>query len=134
MNAEDLRIGNLFIYEATYHSIISITETLCKSYWLKGNNKLDVYTHLYDDNIEPIQLTEEWLTKFGFENIDYGHSRYLINPDKTIRLIWNNGWLYPQIEQAPEMSSESTQVVSLDRIKYVHELQNLYYALTHEEL
>jgi len=119
IDARELRIGNYI-------------STGDNNYNADSNNIYDLQYGLA--KFLPVILTEEWLTKFGFENIDYGHSRYLINPDKTIRLIWNNGWLYPQIEQAPEMSSESTQVVSLDRIKYVHELQNLYYALTHEEL
>jgi hypothetical protein len=73
------------------------------------------FTH----QVEPIPLTEEWLLKFGFIPNPY-QDRYekgiiKFECDKTLgeTILW--------IELAPH-------------IKYVHQLQNLYFALTEEEL
>jgi hypothetical protein len=81
---------------------------------------------------KPIEL-KECIEKVGFENKDYGYSKKL-DIDTTLRLTVSNGWFYPRIEQAPEFSNEKIQVVSLKRIKYLHELQNLWYVLKQEEL
>lgn len=77
--------------------------------------------------IEPISLTEEWLLKFGFVEIDddglWGHpseelfqlqSKYLEGEGK-FNHIWDASYT-----EAP--------------IEFVHHLQNLYFALTGEEL
>jgi hypothetical protein len=44
-----------------------------------------------------------------------------------------DGW-YPVFIQMPELSSESEQRVGLRRIEYIHELENLFFVLTGEEL
>ena len=82
------------------------------------------------DELTPLELTPEWLIKFGFEEIveiidgvktfDY----YLEKNDFEFNCDWdldgklNYLWL----------SGLSV------KIKYVHQLQNLYFALTGEEL
>src|SRR5690606_38180140 len=83
--------------------------------------------------IKPIPLTEEWLLKFGFSRSDKGsvsaQFNLGINPvtnDNMIQLIW--------------LKNLMTTGYSLDgfpfytnghfKINYVHQLQNLYFALT----
>jgi hypothetical protein len=66
------------------------------------------YISLYD----PIPLTEEWLLKFGLMSI------------KTELGLWNNG-------DAIYFNYGLEKSIQL---KYVHQLQNLYFALTGEEL
>lgn len=68
---------------------------------------------------EPIPLTEEWLLKFGFEKNtgDYflGCFSMRIVGKEMIWFVCNDGDFSQQV-------------------KYVHQLQNLVYALTGEEL
>jgi hypothetical protein len=65
-------------------------------------------------DIKPIILTEEWLLKLGFDiNIPYG-------------------WFYRGFKLNKNFSYEL--IGDAIKIKYVHQLQNLYFALTGEEL
>jgi len=80
------------------------------------------------NNIEPIPLTEEYLLKFGFEKRNEGTSdawHIGMNPvthDWLFDLVWIKGYQYPFYRNG------------LFMIKSVHQLQNLYYAMTGEEL
>ena len=80
-------------------------------------------SNLYCEKIsvlKPIPLTEEWLFKFGFDN---KFNKGKINIIPKGRLGYKNGRTYFNswtiLEKQPD---------------YVHELQNLYFALTGEEL
>lgn len=66
---------------------------------------------------EPIPLTEEWLLKFGFKKI--GNQFIIENGRITLTddIKYGNQFIY-----------EFTSLV------YVHQLQNLYFALTGNEL
>lgn len=71
---------------------------------------------------KPIPLTEEWLLKFGFVN--NGQNIY----DKE-------GWL-PYLRERKFSDITYYQVFNVAdcAVVYVHQLQNLYFALTGEEL
>ena len=71
-------------------------------------------------NYEPIPLTEEWLLKFGFETKG-------INRPK-----WTK-WKVDLIEDEKGIFSFDESRIYID-IEFVHQLQNLYFALTGEEL
>jgi hypothetical protein len=75
--------------------------------------------------IHPILLTEEWLLKFGFDliNNEYHQSR-----NHELKLYWtvNKNKMIPEF-------NEKRFVTGYD-FKYVHQLQNLYFILTGEEL
>lgn len=87
----------------------------------------DCYKH---DGLEPIPLTEEWLVKMGFE--------------KRIDRIIGNVYTYGINKRTDDfmLSIQQTDVNKNDffyrnsfhRINYLHQLQNLYFALTVEEL
>ena len=105
MTANELRIGNLVEEPKGYtHRIETISE----------NSKRKRY---------PIPLTEEWLVKFGF----YWDSKkvYLCkNVDAyRIRYVRSEVHLF-----------QRSQLVIIPHMKHVHQLQNLYHALTGEEL
>ena len=77
-----------------------------------------------DDVFTPIPLTEEWLLKFGFEEKSKSKNFYLGNFRFHISKPVNyDGFIF----------CDGYDVIT-DRIKYVHQLQNLYFALTGEEL
>jgi len=73
--------------------------------------------------IEPIPLTEEWLIKFGFER-ESGESYWVISE--------------LEIQSVPKIGGGEMLMMPNARyakeIKYLHQLQNLYFALTGEEL
>ena len=81
------------------------------------------YNDEHLEDYEPIPLTEEWLLKFGFDSDPYQDMYVLgwlkINCDKT------RGGLELWVENI------TGNVVYL---QHVHSLQNLYFALTGEEL
>jgi len=81
------------------------------------------------NNINPIPITEEALVKMGFEKDNYGgfkhknlFSSFIKRPDYTFKS--ENVFYFLKVgddKDEPE-------------IKYVHQLQNLYYTLTQTEL
>jgi len=77
----------------------------------------------FDEFIRPIQLTEEWLLKFGFVK-DLENNIYL-NVNSNAFLCWQNN----RIEL---LDDENNKCISF--CNYVNQLQNLYFALTGEEL
>jgi hypothetical protein len=81
----------------------------------------ETFAHEY----EPIPLTEEWLLKFGFE--EFGLS---------IRVDVNRGdelCFYTQ-EKRLRYQTKGSGFTRDYNILYVHQLQNLYFALTGQEL
>jgi hypothetical protein len=70
------------------------------------------------EEVKPIPLTEEWLEKFGFEYSD-------LNGDSGL-------WKIPPF-QIYGKYNQFLYDYRLD-VNYVHQLQNLYFALTGEEL
>ena len=87
---------------------------------------------LKEENVFAIPLTEEWLQKFGFSDATgdgYGgflSPYYGENADKKIRV--------KKALREKEYYSHSLSGFDEVIIKYVHQLQNLYFALTGEEL
>ena len=97
---------------------------------------------------KPIPLTEEWLLKFGFENWGYG-SLYSNEHEKYTRYVLHNildgtsNFEIHFIESNYGNILNNEYVISCDEddrinwgveLKNVHQLQNLYFALTNEEL
>ena len=115
MEAKELRLGNL-VYD---------TEG-------KENNiSLEALTFLSKEpinQVRPIPLTEDWLLKFGFVH-DKTHDNYYIgyNPCSVKFDNGEGGWFFSN-----DISSASWYIFTL--FHYVHQLQNLYFALTGEEL
>lgn len=123
INAKELRLGNIVDYEATFHKITGLASEISSSVWLKG--KETVY-HVYD-HIKPIPLTEDWLSKFGFAK-EY-ENKYLLN--KSVIDTYSGSFEFNHVVD----SIKGRWVYScIANIKYVHQLQNLYFALTGEEL
>lgn len=106
MKATELRIGNLFQWIEIASMGIGVDVIT------KDNH----YT--YEDFKEPIPLTEEWLKRFGFEYSD-------LNGDSGL-------WKIPPF-QIYGKCNQFIYEYALD-VNYVHQLQNLYFALTGEEL
>jgi hypothetical protein len=123
MKANELRIGNFLQSDTNIIKIVGVVKKDIYYY----HNKKNLYV-LELNNFKPIPLTEEWLIKFGFEkkidcykNINYNFNGYFASFDCD-----NPMWF------GEDGCCE--QVTIKDNIKYVHQLQNLYFAVTGEEL
>ena len=122
MKATELRIGNYIDYE-TEREIVTMQITYEYIRLIHNGNK----------NFKPIPLTEEWLLKFGFEKeVEY---KKKINFSRFHLFQINASNPYNDNENEFKVNFyQSKQTVELCRIKHVHQLQNLYFALTNEEL
>ncbi|TFD96692.1 hypothetical protein E2605_07685 [Dysgonomonas capnocytophagoides] len=132
MKANEIRIGNLF----TISGFPMYIEAIFKDtvYLNFEGNEGDVWEENTKD-LEPIPLTEEILIKAGATKIEDDHVYLMLQDAATHLILMKSGehW-YPSIEQEPEFSNFDSNIVALNRIESVHQLQNLCFALTGEEI
>lgn len=121
MKANELRIGNWYLSTKFQVPVICEMGDFYEIYArADGSSEYTV-----DDIFEPIPLTEEWLLKFGFRN-ECGYNCavcYTLDFNSGLTINFLNKELYCYLNS-----------IRLDNIKYVHQLQNLYFALTGNEL
>lgn len=117
MKVEELRIGNLYdnngepciVTPWTIQEVFEAERSWCK----------------------PIPLTEEWLIKLGFEH--YNQLGYNIKNNNFEIDIWfdDNGTIN-------DIQLSSTNISgaypNIKNFQYLHQIQNLYFTLTGEEL
>ena len=121
IKANELRIGNLFIEENS-NKIIEVI----------GLDKKTVvfsWKFLYQWQAKPIPLTEEWLLKFGFENVHTDWFYKDIAKTNSYQFCFNICLSNGKITLDSGFDENS-----IIKLKYVHQLQNLYFALTGAEL
>ena len=119
MKATELRIGNYVNYECI---ALEIKELIYKI-----ENGADIQVHQNHGFFKPITLTEQWLKDFGFKDNKGALGGWLsadINKPFVHRLIIRSDFTY-----FTDLSS-----FTFIEVKYVHQLQNLYFALTEKEL
>lgn len=132
MNEKELRIGN-YVVDTFYnlmdgHTPPKITIIELQDFVAMLNYKKSLHPNTYI----PIKLTEKWLFDFGFkryesERDDDGVAVIYYNKPKSTQLTivdFGNGFIM-------------SNAFSLDNrieLKTVHQLQNLFFALTNEEL
>ena len=110
MKASELRCGN-------WVCIHSIELQMC----------IDDF-NFREDFFIPIPLTDEWLLKFGFKYVE-SYDNYKVKAGD----YWNSVKFY-EGEWCYNNDDSDSGCYFLTTIKYVHQLQNLYFALTGEEL
>jgi hypothetical protein len=130
MKAKELRIGNLVdVYREDVHYGTIVIESITP---YGVNERIGTYYAVFNKPmcdellVKPITLTEEWLLKFGFEN-----------PDNDYRWVYGNDLIWVDLDDGG--CALDRALIWLDvafnlKIQYVHQLQNLYFALTNEEL
>jgi len=128
MIAQELRVGN-FIMDGNgeVSPIIGIFPNSSHSSYLIRTKSPDIgYEEWGIEEIKPIALTEEWLVKAGFisnpymDRYELGSLRIECRKDTGITQLW--------IERHECLGQFAP------KIDYVHQLQNLVFALTGEEL
>jgi len=111
MKAIELRIGN-------WYYAMTISGNWIESQ-VRDGKQLDILDGCSIDEAKPIPLTEEWLESTNINGTSFGA--------ELCFTIWTEGnKIY--LEQYGEGR------VLLDHIKYRHQAQNFYHALTGEEL
>jgi hypothetical protein len=132
MKASELRIGNWVEVEGFCCTVseLNITDVTITNHVAYEN---DVFC-LLGNGVEPIPLTEEWLLKFGFVkdaqifDIQYYEKQFLKAATLSIQLC--NGIC----EKRNAGIGYDLEWIFIGDIIYVHQLQNLYHALTGKEL
>jgi hypothetical protein len=131
MEAKELRIGN-WVKESGISSRKNTTDPY----------QCELSDMNYYPFLEAIPLTEEWLLKFGFYSgftgisefsMDVNKSKHDLNAIDTFRIYNSCDLWHPEILSITDIS-EPNDFLALNAVRYVHQLQNLYFALTGEEL
>ena len=123
MKANELRLGNYIQFNDTpiangIYSVMAIKDDL-----IVAENGGAAYLN----EVEPIPLTEEWLTRFGFEL-----PAHTWIGDKFHLTEYGTGSKHPNGGVWVVAMNKNNAIIS--ELKYVHSLQNLHFALTGEEL
>jgi len=140
MKTSELRIGNLingiyYEYENDGDSEEIEHTVVCKVVTLDVADMCEYPIFVYSDEeiehfseFEGIDLTEEWLLKFGFNAKSVNHN-FRIDSDIDFQISSGQ-----RVIETNERSSFYLENNFGTKINYVHQLQNLYFALTGEEL
>ena len=117
IEARELRIGNFLLFED--NSVIEV-----RGIHPSGKNIHDGKKWIEVFRLNPISLTEDWLLKFGFEYEQDGFDG--VNKSFiTLLRVGGNHSIY-------QLSIKEIAILTF--IESVHQLQNLYFALTGTEL
>ncbi len=126
INASELRIGNWIERNGKQYKASALT-IFCIG---KGH--------------QPILLTEEWIIKLGFYSEGEGneggimiHNQFIRNYKYELKCFVNFEdfvWLQLFICEVGIHPNDSQSSFIPNKIKFVHQLQNLFFALTGEEL
>jgi len=113
MKPNELRIGNIIKHK------YSLQPFIVKKIQLTGVST-GLVNAIYKDLL-PINLTEQWLKDFGFNKIEYDGEYVWESSILGVDLnVTDAGLIFDNWKSNP--------------INYVHQLQNLYFALTGKEL
>jgi len=127
ITVRDLRIGNYIkIYGDKFHfqEVLQIN---------RGSIGIedDEFECVEINEVNPIPITEKWLTSLGFKFVI--RNMYMLRLNNEIQLqFYENQDEFIVI--AIGQYDSALIHTDLKKIKYIHQLQNLYFALTGEEL
>lgn len=118
---KELRIGNIIYWGKYKTKVFELTHDLDNDFSINCD-KIDEF--------KPIPLTKEWLVNLGLNrsdadtpyNFEISSLEYLWIKDQGLKVFYTNG-----------KHSEDMPLATYP-CDYVHQLQNIYYSLTGEEL
>lgn len=130
IDIRDLRIGNYLLYDGKIVHVTFLSMDIDDEYEEsigfcelgKTTNEKADWNRALCDKLDRIHISNEWLDRLGFEKTigisDVSYAKDIIRvfntEDVHIKIGYDNEYLLPT--------------------EYVHQLQNLYFALTGEEL
>jgi hypothetical protein len=136
IQANELRIGNLVKTNSEWHENgISEIHYISPLHIVVRTN--GVYQPYDINKIEPIPLTEEWHNKFQVYKNGFNSFEYVLPRKNNIylKVIFTGDFV--MLKQEYGLSQVIVSIWNKDITKrdmFVHEWQNLYFALTSEEL
>lgn len=118
MKANEIRIGNFIqmVFDGYLPKIKCCSTHAINDILLADQENTEPFY------LQPIPLTEDWIKRAGFVKINHIHEGELYLIEKIKLRIFLNGRCELRGAWIPQS------------IKFVHQLQNLYFALTGEEL
>lgn len=125
MKPQELRIGNW----VQVQPLNIPSEGIYSNTFIQITSRGISAIHSGDMIAKPIPFTEEWLEKFGFKIVNDISKQTNIESRIVMRefsVVIDSFWHNERESWIP--------VFPIIVIQYVHQLQNLYYALTGEEL
>jgi len=129
MRANELRIGNyLFVPGIDREVIVS---AMFKSHYVCEDSDGIRFDESLRINYQPISLTEQWLLKLGFEK----HPNDIPSYAKIFGNFNGDDFEYAFCVYQDSNGNFYAQIIGKKIVlNSVHQLQNLYFALTGEEL
>lgn len=130
MKSNELRINNL--------TSAGIVIEIQKECFYVHDGKSSLKNTWFD--INPIKITEEWLLKFGFEKFVYeseetGYgTEYKLKASEDVFMVYADDFSLGIYSDEISEQNDVAVIPNHEHIKHVHQLQNLYFALTGEEL
>jgi hypothetical protein len=127
MKAKNIRIGNFLLACGD----IEIVTEIYTDYFYTQNFKSSWA------EITGVEINEEWIQKLGFKKTTHIHKDKSVTPitykiGKRIRLEWSSEKSLSEINTGSLMFVYDENLIKT--IKYIHELQNLFFAITGDEL
>jgi hypothetical protein len=129
IKATELRVGNKIIANGLHEGKIMTVEQIGAKGMLRDDYRIIIFEeHRVGEflrDCKGVELCEEILLKCGFEKQE----------NNWWKLCICNGWTYLYWERLAGLElSVNKHSVMQPHIKYLYQLQNLYFALTGEEL
>ncbi|MCP1996643.1 hypothetical protein [Flavobacterium sp. HSC-61S13] len=121
MEANELRIGNAVTYKDKTVIVEAITSDGISVSGYENGRFTPVY--LCNVNLKPITITEDVLLRHGFIYLHDKHSFFIHGNEVNIKIDKKIRWI-----------AWCNTVLTNVEIKYLHQLQNLYFILTGKEL
>jgi hypothetical protein len=132
MTANELRIGNIVDLGNRIAKIIDISHLSCTVADLEETqDTIEDY-----DRVQGLILTDEWFEKWGFYKDGEYWSMGIFDYKYCFKYRdWANNWaFYQEYTDSPDSNDDGKKYpISFD-IQYVHQLQNIWYSLLHEEI
>lgn len=120
MEAKNLRIGNIVRSKINGISKVEQIGSSINSEYVGGRSLEGNY---WESSYLPVEITEQWLLRFSYKK---DGPEFKINDNDRFSIYKPNG--YDHFVFCDGLS------VLTEKIKYVHQLQNLFFALTGTEL
>jgi hypothetical protein len=134
---KELRIGNYLNWDADHGcaGTLIVERVTEYDYLAVGLAKCQPTSEIeYEFEVEGIEITPEWLQDFGFipdQRVGYNPFRWpQMNGNSSYFLSMNGAgqWVFSIWQD------DIKQNITIRILEYVHDLQNLFFALTGEEL
>lgn len=132
IQANELRIGNYFKWISTDE--IEVVKDIT------GRKKYPSVNNVNLTDAIGIPLTEDILLKCGFVPFNYSDKEkgFIIENEKASKSIYIRTYAEPNISGFFNVFNRSEcnwqEIQFISKVKYIHQLQNLYFAFTQQEL